>query len=146
MRSYQTIDLNYYDNIIHSDGVCITNGAEEAIFATLFTIINPNDEILLANPTYLAYNTIIKMFNGVPKYFQLDSENSFELNKESFNMAVTLKTKAIILCNPSNPLSKVFSEEDIKYIFEIANKNEILVIIGNFSFVCKLELQVKESL
>ncbi|MCD4818779.1 MAG: pyridoxal phosphate-dependent aminotransferase [Candidatus Cloacimonetes bacterium] len=120
---------NYYNNLVEPDGVCITNGAEEAIFATLFTIINPNDEILLANPTYLAYDTIIKMVKGKTKYFQLDPNNNFELNRDSFRMAITSKTKAVILCNPSNPLSKVFSNDDIKYILEIAEENEILVII-----------------
>ncbi len=111
-----------------SANVCITCGAEEAIFATLFSIISAGDEILMPNPTYLAYESIVKICGGKVKYFNLIANEKFKIDKLSLQNAISKKTKAIIFANPSNPLGIAFSNEEVKFIKKMANEHNLLII------------------
>ena len=120
---------NYYQNIISAENTCVTSGSEEAVYATLASILNPEDEVLLANPCFLAYGSIIEMLNGIPVYFDLISQQNFKLNKDSFLDGISPKTKAVLLNNPSNPLGIIFSQDEIKFILETCHKHRILIIV-----------------
>ncbi len=115
----------------HTDwqNVCVTTGAEEAIFAALFTYLEPGAEVLIANPSYLAYKNIIKMLDGKPKEFDLSEKNNFCLDRKSFINSITDKTQILILNNPSNPLGKSLNSSEIELIFSICEKHEILIIV-----------------
>jgi len=119
----------YYENKIQFENVCVTVGAEEAVFASIFCYINPGDEVLLANPTFVAYKTILKMTGGKARYFDLDPHNNFRLNKNSFLEKITEKTKMVILTNPSNPLGITFSPEEINFIVSICAEKNILLVV-----------------
>ncbi|RLC50275.1 MAG: aspartate aminotransferase, partial [Candidatus Cloacimonadota bacterium] len=116
----------YYEDRISSANICVTNGAEEAVFASIFCYVNPGEEVMLANPTFVAYETIIKMAQGIPVYFDLNPDAGFRLDKNSFLDKLSSKTKMIILNNPSNPLGIGFSEEEIDFILDICKKKNIL--------------------
>ncbi|NQV18946.1 MAG: pyridoxal phosphate-dependent aminotransferase [Armatimonadetes bacterium] len=120
---------NYYQNIIPAENVCVTCGAEEAVYATLASILNPEDEVLLANPCFLAYGSIIEMLYGIPVYFDLDPRQNFMLDKKSFLNGISQKTKAVLLNNPSNPLGIILSKDEIKFILETCHKHNILIIV-----------------
>jgi aspartate/methionine/tyrosine aminotransferase len=119
---------NYYENRIQKCSVCLTNGTQEALFAVLYTILNKNDEILIANPTFLAYKTMIEMAGGKAVQFQLNPAVHFALDEVSLTNAITKKSKAILLCNPSNPIGISFSEQELEVIVTIAKKNKLLII------------------
>ncbi len=120
---------NYYQNTIPTENVCVTCGAEEAVYATLVSILNPEDEVILANPCFLAYGSIIEMLNGIPVYFDLNPQQNFKLDKNSFLNRITQKTKAVLLNNPSNPLGIIFSKDEIKFILETCHIHNILIIV-----------------
>ncbi len=120
---------NYYQNTIPAENVCVTCGAEEAIYATLASILNPEDEVLLANPCFLAYSSIIEMLYGIPVYFDLNPQHNFSLDKKSFLNGISSKTKAVLLNNPSNPQGISFSRKEIEFILETCNRNNILIIV-----------------
>ena len=109
--------------------VCVTCGAEEAIFATLFSVLSPNDEVLIANPGYLAYKTIIELCKAKPVYFNLNLYPEFTLDKKSLLQSITKKTKAIIISNPSNPVGKILNSKDLEFIKRITYENNILLIV-----------------
>lgn len=111
------------------NNVCVTAGAEEAIFATLFSYIEPGDEVLISNPTYLAYKTIIKMLDGIPVEFELDPDNEFALGENDFLKKISPKTKILLLSNPSNPTGKIFSADEIDLIVRVCQKNNILLVV-----------------
>ena len=119
---------NYYQ-CEFNDNICITAGAEEALFAALFSYLNKGDEVLIANPTFLAYKTIVEMLGAKVSSFSLDPENEFAINENSLRTAITDKTKAMILCNPSNPLGIVLKDHEIEIIIEICRENKILLIV-----------------
>jgi aspartate/methionine/tyrosine aminotransferase len=118
-----------YYNISFADNICITVGAEEAIFATLFSYLDPGDEVLIANPSYLAYKTIIEIIGGVPVYFDLDPKKDFKLDKNSFLASISNSTKMVILNNPSNPLGINFSADEIEFIIEICIQKNIIIVV-----------------
>jgi len=118
-----------YYNSSYEDNVCVTIGAEEAIFATLFSYLDLGDEVLIANPTYLAYKTIIEIIGGVPVYFNLDSKNDFKLDKNSFLSGISNTTKMVILNNPSNPLGISFCEDEIEFIIKTCLKKNIIIVV-----------------
>ncbi len=118
-----------YYNIQLNENVCVTTGAEEAIFASLFSFVSPGDEVLIANPTYIAYKTIIKMLGGIAVEFNLDPVSNFELDRNDFANKISSKTKVLLLNNPSNPTGKCFRKEEIDFIISICNENNILIIV-----------------
>jgi len=101
---------------ISTRSVCVTNGAEEAIFAVMMSILNPGDEALLPDPCYLAYQPIAEMAGAPQKYYKLRAANRFQLDRESFAGAVSERTKLVILNSPSNPTSCSLSRDDLRFI------------------------------
>ena len=118
-----------YYKIQLNENICVTTGAEEAIFASLFSFIDHGDEVLIANPTYIAYKKIIGMMGGVAVEFDLDPLSNFELNREDFKNKITSRTKILLLNNPSNPTGRCFSEEEIDFMVSECFKNNILIIV-----------------
>ena len=119
---------NYY-KIKLNNNVCVTTGVEEAIFASLFSFINPGDEVLIANPTYIAFKTIIEMLGGIAIEFNLDPLANFELDRKDFMNKITSQTKVLLLNNPSNPTGKCFSEDEIDFLVSKCNENNILIVV-----------------
>ena len=118
-----------YYNSSYAENICVTVGGEEALFATLFSYLDSGDEVLIANPSYLAYKTIIEIIGGVPVYFNLDPKNDFRLDKNSFLYSISDATKMVILNNPSNPLGISFSEEEIEFIIKTCLQKNIIIIV-----------------
>lgn len=118
-----------YYNIKLQDNVCVTTGAEEAIFSALFSYIDPGDEVLIANPSYIAYKTIIQMLNGKPVEFYLEPKSNFSLDRNDFLKKISIKTKVLLLNNPSNPTGRCFSEDEIDFIIQACHKNDVLIIV-----------------
>ena len=118
-----------YYNIQLNKNVCVTTGAEEAIFASLFSYMNQGDEVLIANPTYIAYKTIIKILGGIAVEFDLDPLSNFKLDRTDFTNKINSKTKVLLLNNPSNPTGICFSESEIDFIVSKCNDNNILIIV-----------------
>ena len=119
---------DYYENLIDPDQVCVTNGAEEGIFASILSTVNPGDEVLLTDPCFVAYSSVIKMAGGIPVYIGLPSENSFELNYDNIKAKISPRTTTFLFSNPSNPLSKSFSSEERESIIKISRENNITII------------------
>jgi aspartate/methionine/tyrosine aminotransferase len=100
------------------DSVCITTGAEEAIFDVMMTILGPGDEALLPDPGYIAYPAIADIANADVRYYATPAAGGFAFDRESFARAVTDKTKLVVLNSPSNPTSRVVSRGDLRFMAE----------------------------
>jgi aspartate/methionine/tyrosine aminotransferase len=109
----------------HSDGlpspytaasVCVTTGAEEALFAVMMTIVGPGDEALLPDPCYIAYPAIAQIAGADVRYYATPAAGGFAFDRESFDRAVTDKTKLVVINSPSNPTSRVISRDDLRFI------------------------------
>lgn len=108
--------------------VLVTVGASQALDIALRAIVNPGDEIIVIEPSFVSYASLISLAGGVPVSVQTSGEMEFKLQPDELEKAITNKTKAIILCSPSNPTGTVLEYEELVKIAEIIEKHDLLVI------------------
>ena len=108
--------------------ILCTIGASEAIDVALRTILEPGDEILVVEPSYVAYKPAIELGHGVPVVVETKAENGFRLQAEELEAAVTPKTKALILPYPNNPTGAIMEREDLEKLVPVIVKHDLLVI------------------
>lgn len=108
--------------------VLVTVGASEAIDIALRTIIDPGDEILYIEPSFVSYLPCIVMADGIPVPVGLKAENRFRLTAEQLETAITPRSKALILSYPNNPTGAVMERDDLEELAEVLRKHDMLVI------------------
>ena len=108
--------------------VVVMPGGKPCIFAAIYTMVNPGDEVLIPNPSYPAYESVVNFAGGIPIPIPLREENDFRLIPEDVEQLVTPKTKMIILNSPHNPCGSMLTKRDVKEIAEIVKKHNLLVL------------------
>ena len=110
------------------DEMILTAGSSQGILAALMAIINPGDEIIVTEPTYICYIPDIEMCGGKAVVIPLKEENNFKLTKEELGNHITSKTKAVFLSFPNNPTGAIMTKEDLEEIAPLILKNDLYVI------------------
>ena len=108
--------------------IMLTVGGSEAIDVALRTIINPGDEVIYIQPSYVSYLPCILLADGVPVPIELKAENRFRLTREELEAAITPKSKALILSFPNNPTGAIMEREDLEAIVDVIKEHHLLVI------------------
>jgi len=93
--------------------VVITAGSQEALYLALLTLVEEGDEVLIPNPGFVAYPTIVRMAGGTPKFYALPAARGFSFDAEDFRRQLTPRTKAVVCISPSNPTGRVLSREEL---------------------------------
>ncbi|MBU1662966.1 aminotransferase class I/II-fold pyridoxal phosphate-dependent enzyme [Patescibacteria group bacterium] len=109
-----------------ADEIIVTAGTTSSIFMVIFSLINPDDEVIIFEPYFVAYPEIVKMING--KCVIIKTDKNFQPNIDTLRKAVTEKTKLIILNSPNNPTGAVYPVETIKSIVRIAKKMSTYIL------------------
>jgi len=109
-------------------GIIVTPGGKMALYASIATLLNEGDEVILPEPAWVSYPPIIKMAGGVTVPVNLTAENGFSLTAEMLNEKITSKTKLIIINSPSNPTGKVLTRRELEIIAAAAKANDLYVI------------------
>ena len=99
---------------VSSEQVCVTVGAEEALLDTLMVLIEAGDEVLIPDPCFPAYPSLVRLAGGEPKAYPLLPEDHFGLRAEKLLDMVTERTRAIIINSPNNPTGAVHSLEELQ--------------------------------
>ena len=123
-KYYQNIDIN----VTHED-IIVTAGGSEALIFAMLVALNPGDEIIIPEPFYTNYNSfsVFADIKVVPITSKI--EDGFALPPVSeFEKKITDKTKAILICNPSNPTGALYSDDELNKLREIALKNDLFII------------------
>lgn len=108
--------------------VIVTVGGSEAIDLALRAMINPGDEVLIPQPSYVSYEPCAIMADAVPVIIELKEENEFRLTAQELRDAITEKTKILILPFPNNPTGAIMEKKDLEEIAEIIREKDIFVI------------------
>ena len=109
------------------DEIIVTVGATEGIFTALFGILNPGDEVIVPEPAFGLYESVVTLCRG--NYVPMNtSENDFQISEEMLSKAVSEKTKAIILNSPNNPTGCVLSKESLENVYNAVKDKNIFVI------------------
>jgi aminotransferase len=107
--------------------VIVTAGASQALDISLRTIIGPGSEVIIPGPIYPGYEPIVRLCGGTPVYADT-RENGFKLTAELLKPLLTDRTRAVILCYPSNPTGRVMAEEELKAVADLLRGKPIFVI------------------
>ena len=108
--------------------VLITVGGSEGIDMAFRAMLNPGDEVLIPQPSYVSYEPCCVLADGVPVIIELKEENEFRLTARELRDAITPKTKAMILNNPSNPTGMMYSRKELEEIAKVCVEQDIYVI------------------
>ncbi|MBQ7839497.1 MAG: aminotransferase class I/II-fold pyridoxal phosphate-dependent enzyme [Lachnospiraceae bacterium] len=108
--------------------VIVTVGGSEAIDIALRAMINPGEEVIIPQPSYVSYEPCAILADAVPVIINLKAENEFRLTAQELEEAITDKTKVLILPFPNNPTGAIMEREDLEAIAEVIIKHDIFVI------------------
>ncbi len=106
----------------------ITVGGSEGIDLALRAMLNPGDEVIIPEPSYVSYVPCVSLAGGKPVTIDLKNENKFKLTEEELASHITDKTKVLILSYPNNPTGAIMTKEDLEPIARLAIKHDLYVI------------------
>ena len=108
--------------------VVVSSGAKHLVYLALRALVNPGDEVILPAPYWVSYIELIRMVGGVPVVVTATEAEHFKLTAEKLEKAITPKTKAIMLNNPSNPTGMMYSREELEALAAVCAKADLYVI------------------
>ena len=117
-------DVSY--DYVHE--VVVTVGGSEGIDIALRAMLDPGDEVLIPQPSYVSYLPCTVLAGGVPVVIPLQEKNQFRLTAEELEEAITDKTKVLVLPFPNNPTGAIMTKEDLEPIAELVEKYDLYVI------------------
>ncbi len=119
-----------YNRIVAPENIIVTTGAKQSLYNILFSIINPQDEVIILSPYWVSYPEMVKMVYGIP-VIVTPKDGTFYPRMEDILEAVTSYTKAIIVNSPNNPSGVVFPDEFIAQIVEYCETKGIYLIMDD---------------
>ena len=108
--------------------IMVTVGGSEAIDIAMRAMLDPGDEVLIPQPSYVSYLPCAKLAGGVPVVIELKAENQFRLTREELEAAITPKTKILVLPFPNNPTGAIMTKEDLEPIAKLVEKYDLYVL------------------
>jgi aspartate aminotransferase len=119
-----------YDKVVAPENVIVSSGAKQALFNILYTILNPQDEVVILAPYWVSYPEMVKMVYGVPVVVTPE-DGSFHPRMADIERAVGSSTKALIVNSPNNPSGIVYREEFIAQIVDFCERKRIYLIMDD---------------
>ena len=119
-----------YDKVVAPENVIVSSGAKQALFNILYTILNPQDEVIILAPYWVSYPEMVKMVYGVPVVVTPE-DGSFHPRMADIERAVSSSTKALIVNSPNNPSGIVYKEEFIAQIVDFCERKKIYLIMDD---------------
>ena len=111
--------------------ISCANGAKQSVCNTILTLINKGDEVIVPAPFWVSYPEMVKLAEGTPVIVRAGIEQDFKITPAQLEAAITPKTRALILCSPSNPTGSVYSQEELKGLAEVLAKHERVIVIAD---------------
>jgi aspartate aminotransferase len=119
-----------YNKIVAPENVIVSAGAKQSIFNILYSILNPQDEVIILAPHWVSYPEMVKMVYGIP-VIVTPEDGTFHPRMEDIEQAVSSYTKAIIVNSPNNPSGEVYSPEFIGQIVDFCERKKIFLIMDD---------------
>ncbi len=116
-------------NLSYDPGqIIVTNGAKQAIFNIILALIGEEDEVIIPAPYWVSYPEMVRLAGGNPVIIDAREENGFKITPQQLKQAISANTRALILCNPSNPTGAAYSEEELLALAEVLKDEDVYVI------------------
>lgn len=114
-----------------ADQIVLSNGAKQSIGFSILATINPGDEVLIPAPYWVSYPEMVKLAEGIPKIISTTFGDNYKLTPEQLEEAITDKTKAIILCTPSNPTGACYTKKELKALGDVLENHPDIIIFSD---------------
>ena len=111
--------------------ISCANGAKQSVCNAIMVLVNAGDEVIIPAPFWVSYPEMVKMADGTPIIIPAGIEQDFKITPAQLEAAITPKTKAIILCSPSNPTGSVYSKEELAGLAEVLARHPQVFIIAD---------------
>lgn len=108
--------------------IIVTVGASQALDIALRAIVDPGDEVIVIEPSFVSYAPLVVLAGGKAVTVNTKKENDFKVSKEDLEQVITARTKAVILCSPNNPTGTMLNREDLMEIAAVAKKYDLLIL------------------
>lgn len=130
LRELIAQDLKKYWNVSYDpqEEIMIVNGGTEGIYLALGAILEPGDEVILLDPTYVGYLEPIKLFGGRVRYVPVRVEEGYQPRIEEVEKAISPHTKAFILLSPDNPTGRIVTPEFVSGLVKLAKEHDFWII------------------
>lgn len=110
------------------DEILVSVGGSEAIDLCVRALVQPGDEVLIPQPSFVCYDPIVQLAGGAPVIIQTKAENQFRLTPQELEEKITPSTKLLVLPYPNNPTGGVMKKEDLEAIAPVIEKHDLLVL------------------
>ena len=111
--------------------ILTSNGAKQSVCNTIMAIVNAGDEVIIPAPYWVSYPQMVLLAEGTPVYVEAKIEQDFKITPEQLESAITPKTRALILCSPSNPTGSVYSKEELEGLKNVLLKHERIIVVAD---------------
>src|SRR3989344_7515415 len=108
--------------------IVVTSGANPLIYYVLAVLVNPGEEVILTDPTFVTYNAVLDMLKIKGVHVPVTHKNNFNFSPKEIEKRITKKTRLIVINSPSNPTGAVYSESDIRKIYALAKKYNLYIL------------------
>lgn len=117
--------------------VVLVPGSKNILLFTLLSCIEPGDEVILPDPGYPVYESLVNFVEAVPVSIQLRQENDFRMDMQELAALVTPRTKMLIVNTPQNPTGGILTADDVRFIADLAGERDLLVVADEiYSQIC----------
>ena len=124
--------LKKENNLIYKpEQIVCSNGAKQSVCNVIISIINAGDEVIVPAPYWVSYVEMVKLAEGKNVIIPAGIDQDFKITPQQLESAITSKTKALILCSPSNPTGSVYSREELKGLADVLAKYPDIIIISD---------------
>ena len=111
--------------------ILCSNGAKQSVCNVIMALIDEGDEVIIPAPYWVSYTQMVKLADGTPVIINAGIEQNFKITPEQLEAAITPKTRAFILCSPSNPTGAVYSKEELEGLAEVFKRHENIIVISD---------------
>ncbi len=138
VAGYPALRKAIVDKLQNENGLTYTinqiscaNGAKQSVCNTIMALINPGDEVIIPAPFWVSYPEMVKLAEGTPVIVPAGIEQNFKITPAQLETAITPRTKALILCSPSNPTGSVYNAEELAGLAKVLKKYPEIIIIAD---------------
>jgi aspartate/methionine/tyrosine aminotransferase len=110
----ERVAADYAHMRLAPEQVVVTAGSQEALYLAMLALVDEGDEVLIPDPGFVAYPTIVRMAGGVPKFYRMPAARGFAFDAEEFRRALTPRTRVVVCISPSNPTGRVLARADLE--------------------------------
>ncbi len=111
--------------------ILCSNGAKQSVCNAIMALVNAGDEVIIPAPYWVSYPQMVLLAEGTPVFIEAKIEADFKITPEQLEATITPKTRAIILCSPSNPTGSVYSKKELEALKEVLLRHERVIVIAD---------------